>query len=184
MRRIVFLAFLFATPALAQPATPAARKAELDKMLNALKVAPSEMAAAQLEAQIRDAWLQSGTPAATLLMGRGLRDLKDNAGDEAVDDFSAVLALEPDLAEAYDRRAIAHFELGDYDGAVRDIEETLKREPRHFAALQGLSRIAEARGDWKGALAAWEKSLELDPKTPSGEDRLKLLRRKALGEES
>jgi tetratricopeptide (TPR) repeat protein len=184
MRRLVFLALLLATPAVAQAPTPAARKAELDKMLGALKDAPTETAAAELEAHIRDAWLQFGSPAATLLMGRGLRNLQANAGDEAVDDFSAVLALEPDLAEAYDRRALAYFELGDYASAFHDIGETLKREPRNFAALQGLSRIAEARGDWKGALAAWEKSLELDPKTPGGVERLKLLRRKAQGEES
>jgi cytochrome c-type biogenesis protein CcmH/NrfG len=45
-----------------------------------------------------------------------------------------------------------------------------------------LSRIAEAQGDWKGALAAWQKVLELDPHTLHGLDRLELLQRKAFGE--
>ncbi len=44
--------------------------------------------------------------------------------------------------------------------------------------------LSEARKDWKGAYtAAWQKVLEIDPKTPGGNDRLKDLRRHALGEE-
>jgi len=53
-----------------------------------------------------------------------------------------------------------------------------------FAALETLSRIAEARNDYKGALAAWQKALELSPRTPDGADRLKALQKKVLGEES
>ncbi len=57
----------------------------------------------------------------------------------------------------------------------------MKREPRQFRALQDLSGIAEQRGDWKGAYAAWTRALELDPKTPGGADRLKDLKRRAFG---
>ena len=49
----------------------AARKAEIDSLLGALKVAPSEEAAGALENRIRQLWTESGSPAATLLMGRG-----------------------------------------------------------------------------------------------------------------
>ena len=52
----------------------------------------------------------------------------------------------------------------------------------NFVALQTLSHIAEAQADWKGALAAWQKVLELDPRTPDGQERLQMLRRRALGE--
>ncbi len=177
------LLMLLATPVLAQP-KPDPKRAELDAMLTALKVAPNEQAAATLEARIRERWMQAGSAAATLLMGRGVRDLQNDAADEAVDDFDAVLALEPNLADAYQRRAMARFRLGDYPGALADIEAALQREPRDFAALKTLSRIAEARNDYKGALAAWKKVLELSPHTPDGADRLKELQKKVLGEES
>jgi tetratricopeptide (TPR) repeat protein len=167
-------------PAGAQSADP--RKADLDAMLSALKAAPDESAAAVLEQKIRQVWTQSGSPAATLLMGRGLRDLNNDADADARDDFDAVLALEPNLADAYYRRGLARFALGDDQGALADIEAALLREPRHFAALESLSRIAEARDDFEGALAAWAKALELSPKTPDGAERLKALTRKALGE--
>jgi hypothetical protein len=79
---------------------------------------------------------------------------------------------------------MARFALGDYPGALADIESALQREPRDFAALKTLSRIAQARNDDKGALAAWQKVLELSPHTPDGADRLKALQKKVLGEES
>ncbi len=151
-------------------------------MLSGLQTAPNEEAATAIENRVRQLWLQGGSAAATLLMNRGLRDLSNEAAEEAEHDFDAVLVLEPELPDAYYRRALARFGLGDYAGALADIEQTLKREPRHFAALQSLSRIAEARDDFKGALAAWKKVLELSPKTKDGEERRKILARKAFGE--
>ncbi len=158
-------------------------KAELGNLLTALKQAPNEDAAAALEKRIRQAWMDAGGPAAKLLLNRGLRNLANNAEGDALEDFDAALVLEPEFTEAFHRRAAARAAMGDYRGAVVDIQEALKREPRHFAAWQTLSRIAEARGDAAGALAAWQKSLEIDPRTQHGQDRLRELRKKVLGEE-
>ena len=44
--------------------------------------------------------------------------------------------------------------------------------------------IAAAREDWKSAYAAWQKLIDLDPRTPGGDARLKELKRKAVGEET
>lgn len=174
-------ALLLAVPARAdQRAT--ARHAEIDRMLKALLAAPDEHAAAMLEGHIRALWVQEASPAATLLLSRADRELMNNDGDEAVQDYDAVLTLEPDFAEGYNHRAAARAAQGDYQGAVRDIEEVLKRDPRNFSALQGLSRIAEQQKNWKGALEAWQKSLDIDPRTPGGLDRLDMLQKKVDGE--
>jgi lipoprotein NlpI len=69
-------------------------------------------------------------------------------------------------------------------GAIHDLQETVRLEPRNFAAFRTLTDIAAAREDWKGAYAAWQKVLEIDPKTPGGEERLKELKRKAVGEDT
>ena len=55
---------------------------------------------------------------------------------------------------------------------------------RDFAAFRTLADIATAREDWKGAYAAWQKVMELDPKTPGGEERLRVLKRNAVGEDT
>ena len=156
----------------------------IDTMLSALKVAPTEEAAGALEAQIRERWAAAATPALRLLLSRGARELSEGAPGDAVDSFDAALDLDPDLLEGWRGRAQARRQLGDFAGAVRDIQELLKREPRSFLALQDLSRIAEARNDWRGALAAWQKLLEIDPRTPGSQTRLRDLRRRALGEDT
>ncbi|HET7880670.1 MAG TPA: hypothetical protein VFL55_07265 [Acetobacteraceae bacterium] len=184
---LILLAALWLAPAAGaqSPGAPGPdRRAALDKLLTALKGAPSEEIAGPLEEQIRQLWLNAGTPAVTLLMSRGLREMKADAQQDAIDDFSAAITLDPNLAEAYHQRAVARFAAGDTPGAIADIQATLQHEPRSFAAFQTLAAISEARKDWKGAYAAWQKVLELDPKTPGGQDRLKDLRRHALGEEA
>lgn len=193
MRRWLLL-LLIATPALAQtsaltgtPAlaqTPAERAAALDRLLDALKAAPSAEAAAPLEQQIMQRLLQAGSPVVTLLMSRGAREMQAESAQQAIEDFTDAITLDPNLAEAYHQRAVARFAAGDTQGAIADIEQTLQHQPRDFAALRTLALIAESRKDWKGAYAAWQKLLEIDPKTPGGEDKLKDLRRRALGEET
>jgi tetratricopeptide (TPR) repeat protein len=185
MRRALILLLLTAAIAPAAMAqTPAERAAALNHLLDALKVAPSAEVAAPLEQQIMQRLVQAGTPVVTLLMSRGAREMQGDSYAEAIHDFSDAITLDPTLAEAYHQRARARFASGDSPGAVADIEQTLQRQPRDFAALRTLTVIAETRKDWKGAYAAWQKLLEIDPQTPGGEDKLKDLRRRALGDET
>lgn len=184
MRRFlpVLLGFLLlAAPAAADKAADA-RHAEIERLLKVLRAAPDETAAGMLEGRIRSLWRQEASPAALLLLSRGEREMGADADSEAVRDFDAVLALEPEFAEGYNHRAAARAATGDYAGALRDIEETLKRDPRHFSAWQGLSHIAESQGNWRGALEAWQRALDIDPRTPGGMDRLDMLQKKVDGQ--
>lgn len=164
--------------------TPAEKRASVDHLLDALKSAPNELAAGALEEQLEQTWLRAGSPAVTLLMSRGLRSLQAGQDDEATESFSDAIILQPDVDEAWRQRALARYHGGDVNGAIHDLEETLRLEPRNFAAFRSLSQIAESREDWKGAYAAWQKVMELDPKTPGGEERLQVLKRKAVGEDT
>lgn len=187
MRR-AFLALLLAAPALAQPRSPArpqsaSRKEELDRLFELLKQAPSEEVAAPVEARIRRMWNGAASPAVGLLVQRGMRNMDAQAWTSALEDFDAALDLAPDFAEGWNKRATARFMMGDLDGAVRDIQEVLRREPRHFIALAALSTIAEERRDFPAALRAYEAALAINPKMRGGEERLRELKQKTYGEE-
>ena len=186
MLRIAVVLAVIAGPALGQarPSQTPPPSAALDGMLSALRIAPTEEAAAALEAQLRAKWLEAASPALRLLLSRGMRELGEASAGEAVDSFDAALDLDPDLLEAWRGRAQARSRLGDAGGAVRDIQEVLKREPRNFLAWQDLSRMAEAGSDWRGALAAHQKFLEVSPRSPGGQARLRDLRRRALGDDT
>jgi predicted Zn-dependent protease len=180
MRRLI-LAFCL-VPLLAQAQITPDKRAALDKMLDALHTAPTEDVASALEGKIRQMWAQASTPAVTLLMSRGLRSTNANAAGDAVSAFSDAIVLDPTLAEAWHQRAIARFKAGDAAGAVQDLRETLRLEPRHFAAWETLEAIAAEREDWKAAYDAWQHVMDIDPRTPHGDDRLKDLKRKAFGD--
>ncbi|MBO1076489.1 tetratricopeptide repeat protein [Roseomonas marmotae] len=181
------MAVLACTPPLlaaAQPAPPGAtaRKAELDRLFAALAAAPDEIAAAALEARIRGLWMQQASPAVTLLMHRGQRNLETEANEDAVEDFDAALILQPDYADAWLLRAIGLNALGDTVGAVKDVQQALVLEPRRFDALALLSRLREQEGDLRGALLSWEAALKIHPKMDNGEERQRELRRRVEGQ--
>ena len=173
-----------AQPQTTGPQTPAEKRAAVDRLLDALKAAPDTQTAAGLEEQLQQTWLRAGSPAVTLLMSRGLRSLQAGQTDEATQSFSDAIILQPDVDAAWHQRALARYHAGDVNGAIRDLEQTIRLEPRNFAAFRSLAQIAEAREDWKGAYAAWQKVMELDPKTPGGEERMRVLKRKAVGEDT
>jgi tetratricopeptide (TPR) repeat protein len=184
LRSSLAAACFFGLCAAANAQSPAEKRAATDRLLDALKAAPDGRTAAALETQLEQTWLRAGSPAVTLLMSRGLRSRQAGQDDEAVDSFSDAITLQPDVAEAWHQRALARFHGGDVIGAIHDLEETLRLEPRSFSAFRTLTDIATARDDWKGAYAAWQKVMELDPKTPGGEERLRLLKRRAVGEDT
>ncbi len=164
--------------------TPPGREATLDRLFALLKVAPDSQTAGAVAEAIQEQWIRAASPAARLLLSRGLRELASNDAQDAFDDFDAALDLDSSLVEAWHGRAMSRAALGDIAGAERDIEETMKREPRDFQALQDLSRFAEQRGDWRGAYDAWSRAMDLDPMAPGGAERLKDLHRRAFGDQT
>jgi len=173
--------------AVAQPdarsATPEkGRRAQLDRLLDALPNAPDDTVAAAMAAQIRSLWAQSASPAVTLLLDRGQRNLRSEAAADAVEDFDAALVLQPDCAEAWLLRAQALAETGDFSAALRDLRQVLTLEPRHFGALTVLSSLQEQMGDVEDALRSMQEAVAIYPRMPGAEERLRKLYRAVHGE--
>ena len=181
--RWTLLLLLLSTPGLAQTAAPSGAS-QLNQLLDALHAAPSPEIAQAIEAQLEEAWLNAGSPAVRLLMGRGLRELKASNYKDAVKAFSDAVTLDPNSAEGYRQLALSRYAAGDPRGAIEDLALAVQHEPRDFLAYKSLSQIAEQQQDWKGAYEAWQKVLTLDPNTPDAQERLKRLQVKALGQET
>jgi tetratricopeptide (TPR) repeat protein len=193
MRRLALLLLLLPPAALAQPApapapAPAprggaeARRAELDRAFDALRTAPDGAGATLVEGRIRQLWQQAASPAVTLLLRRGARNIDAQLPADALEDFDAAITLQPDFADAWFLRAQAQSRSGDRAAAGRDLQETLRLEPRHWPALISLSALQEEAGDAAGALRSLTAALAINPKMPGGADRLRELRRKSEGE--
>lgn len=144
-------------------AKPAARAPSLPKLLDDLKTAKDTASAKTLMQRIERAWLRSGSDTADLLMTRVGAALQKRDAALAVELADRILALQPDWAEAWNKRATAFFILGDTARSVSDLAEALRREPRHYQALAGLGAIFSQNGDKKNALAAFRRALEINP---------------------
>jgi len=150
-------------------------KQNLDRLFRALKIAPSDESAKFFENRIWALWLASGGDTGTLLMGRVKTAMDKKDLDLAIKLLNAIVDFRSDYVEAWNRRATVYFMKKDYDSAITDIGEVLKREPRHFGALSGLGMIMQELGDEKSALTAFRRALEVHPKLEKIPDIVKKL---------
>jgi tetratricopeptide (TPR) repeat protein len=107
--------------------------------------------------------LQSGSDTADLLMTRARKARETANGALARQLFDALVAFDPDWSESWSARAGARFATGDVRGAMADIAQTLKREPRDIGSLLGLAAIVADAGDPEAALRVYDRALALAP---------------------
>jgi tetratricopeptide (TPR) repeat protein len=164
----------------------AAPVVDTNALFAALKQAPTQMQAEAIEQKLLAAWHDQATPAVQILMEQAAvlaAHPKPKEGNtEALADADAAIALQPEVADLWRRRAELRFGAGDEDGAIADLAQAVSREPRLIPAWADLSRFSELRKDNKRALEAWQKVLELDPQTDHAAQRLDALQRKANGQ--
>jgi tetratricopeptide (TPR) repeat protein len=135
----------------------------VDQLFERLAASRDEAEASSLTEQIERIWRRSGSDTVDLLMERAKEAAIAKDGVLALDILDSVLALKPDWAEAYSRRATVHFQRQDFDAAMRDLRQTLQLEPRHFQALAGIGLIFQQGGNEKQALAAFREALKINP---------------------
>lgn len=151
------------------------------ELLDKLKDTKSEAEAATLEEEIWDAWLVSGSATVDTLMKRGLEYQQEEDLAGARDAFDKAIAIKPDYAEAWNRRAVLFFNDGKYDEAIKDLESAIRLEPRHFGAWIGLAMIFESVDRPDAALKAYEKALAIHPNAQSAQQGKKRLERVVNG---
>jgi tetratricopeptide (TPR) repeat protein len=139
------------------------RTQNLDRLFEALKVAPDDESAKYVENRIWAIWLASASDTANLLMGRAKSAVDAQDFDLAIRLLNAIIDIKPDFAEAWNRRATVYFAKKDFSRALSDIREALAREPRHFGALSGLGIILQELGDDRHALDVFRRALAIHP---------------------
>jgi len=154
---------------------------DLDFLFGALKVAPDETSAKAIEQRIWAQWLISKSDTANLLMSRVKKAVEAKDLDLAMRLLDAVVELNPDYVEGWNRRATLHYMRKEFGESLADISHVLALEPRHFGALTGLGLIMQELGDEKRALDAFRKALEVNPHLERVPDYVKSLSGKVQG---
>ena len=96
--------------------------------------------------------------------------------------LDALLQKCSEFAEAYNQRAILHFQNEEWHKAIADCERVLKLNPYHFGAASGLGRCFMQLGRHRAALKAFRHALRINPGLDDIEETVRDLE-SALGEE-
>lgn len=154
-----------------------------DEMFERLKTAEGEMEAADVAADIWATLRESGSPTADLLMSRATEAI--NFGDLVLarDLLDRILLLDPEFAEAWHIRAGIFLSEEKYSEALRDLNQTLEIEPRHFGAWLGMGYILEQLGGELEALESYREALKIYPLMPQAKAAETRLTLKAEGVE-
>lgn len=155
---------------------------KLDRLFSELKRAQNEQSAARLAARIWQEWGSSGSASIDLMMQWAQKAMDEQKFDVALDFLDQVVAMRPDFAEGWNRRATVHFMMNNYAKSMADIEQTLELEPRHFGALAGMAQIFKARGNKQRAFDAYERVLDVYPMIRDAQNEIATLSEELTGE--
>lgn len=145
------------------PATAQTPEERLNKLFADLKRTSDETKARRITVQINQIWSQSGSATVDLLVQWASSAMLEKRYTSALDFLNEAIAIDPDYAEAWNRRATVYYLRNDYAHAMYDINRTLELEPRHYGALTGMAEILRARGLKEQALKAYEQALQINP---------------------
>ncbi len=137
-------------------------KARIEQLLAALHEESAEVRQQATEA-LWDLWFgQKGIAGRAALEHSQL--LIDSGQPEAAEALlSELIDQLPDFVEAWNRRAVLFYTLKRYPEACQDCEAVVRLCPYHFGAWHGLGLCRAALQDYRGAILAFQKALEIQP---------------------
>jgi len=139
------------------------RQSSLNKLFTVLAQSTSEYQAKQIEQLIWSLWFSSDNEKVNIIMQQLIIAREKQDYETAFKLADKIVELEPDNAEGWNQRATVHFLLGNYNLSLEDIDETLKREPRHFGALSGRAYILMKQSKNREAIETINAALRIHP---------------------
>ena len=101
------------------------------------------------------------------MLSEGSNLVRNNRLNEAVKVFTKVIELDPEWAEAWNKRATVLYLLGEFKNSQNDIDKVLKLEKRHFGALAGQGLVNIQLKNYEKAIMSYEKAKKIYPSMKS-----------------
>lgn len=138
---------------------------------------PDEDVRAIAERAIWVIWSRSGNAHTDALFLDGIVQMNAGQLKEGIATFSRVIAIAPEFAEGWNKRATLYFLVGDFERSLRDCDEVIKRNPNHFGVLAGYGQIYMQLDDYEKALDYFKRALAVNPNLDGVEFQVRLLER-------
>ena len=153
---IVFLLFAFSIKA-------DQNDARLENLFEILSKTESDVQINEVTSSIWDIWYETNDPLIEADFYRGLESMRTGDLMMAVAFFTRVIDKNPNFAEGWNKRATVYYMLGKFDASMMDIHETLKLEPRHFGAMDGMGLIFIHLEQFDKAIDIYDQMLKIFP---------------------
>jgi tetratricopeptide (TPR) repeat protein len=112
---------------------------------------------------IRELWCRDGSESEQQRLEMIIRLNASQQYDEAIEQATTLLESAPWFAEAYNQRAIGHYQQGRYEEAAADCHQALEINPYHFAAAVGMAHCYLELEDGFAALECFRRAVKLNP---------------------
>ena len=152
----------------------------LNDLFSVLTVSSDLSTIRKTENQIWEIWFEHPNEDVEQLMQMGLARMNYNRYAEAMFIFTQLIENYPDYSEGWNRRATLHYVLGNYEESIKDIEQVLMLEPRHFGALSGLGLVYLQQNQLGKAKQAFENLIDVHPNSPNAQENLKQINQDLL----
>ena len=136
---------------------------QLNKLFDDLKIS-SESTSFLIEQKIWKLWsTHPNDEKLTTLLAEGSAAVNNNQLTEAINIFTKVIELDPNWAEAWNKRATVFYLVGQFQKSQDDIDKVLNLEKRHFGALAGQGLVNIQLKNFEKAIKSYQKALEIYP---------------------
>lgn len=97
------------------------------------------------------------------MLNKGIDHLDKGEFDDAIQEFSKVIAAAPGYSDAYYNRGLIYYYKGDYDRAISDYTKAIEVNPMDADAFINRGLIYYYNGDYDRAIADYSKTIEINP---------------------
>ena len=148
----------------------------LPKLFDELYISQDNKEINNITIKIWDIWNETNDNEIESDFYRGMESMRTRDLLMSIAFFTRVIEKKPNFAEGWNKRATVYFMLGKFDKSMLDINQTLKLEPRHFGALDGMALIFMHLQQYDEAIKIYDKILEISPNNKSIIDKKKLMK--------
>ena len=139
----------------------------LDDLFEILLKTESDIKINEVTSSIWEIWHETNDLSIEADFYRGLESMRIGDLLMAVAFFTRVIDKNPKFAEGWNKRATVYYMLGKFDSSMMDIHETLKLEPRHFGAMDGMALIFIHLEQFDKVIDIYDQMLKIFPNNSS-----------------
>ena len=155
---IIFLLFSFSLKA-------DQNDSRLDNLFQLLLETDSDTEINEITSNIWNIWHETNDSKIDADFYQGLEAMSTGDLQKSIVFFSFVIEKNPTFAEGWNKRATAYYMMGQFNKSMLDIQETLKLEPRHFGAMDGMGLIFIQTQQFDKAIGVYDQMLKIFPKS-------------------